>query len=236
MWWLCGNALSLLLWIARATASMPGAVAALPAMPNGVFAMMASGGLWIALWRTRVRWLGVLPLALGGVLAVMTPSPDLIVTGDGRHLAIRTPDGNFALLRERAGDYVRGVLAEVGGVDTELPVLDDVRGARCNADLCLVDVARGGRNWRLLATRSPYFVDAGQLIAACRRADIVVSERRLPRACNPSWLKLDRGRFATTGGVTVTLSPARLRTVTDGLGSHPWVRPPVVFPERPAGK
>jgi competence protein ComEC len=47
------------------------------------------------------------PLTAGLVWALLTPAPDLLVTGDGRHLAIRVQGGGMALLRDRAGDYTR---------------------------------------------------------------------------------------------------------------------------------
>ncbi|UIJ43539.1 ComEC/Rec2 family competence protein [Sphingomonas cannabina] len=232
LWWLCGRALDLLLWIARTTAHAPGAVAALPAMPRGAFALMVAGGLWIMLWKTRWRWCGLAPLVFGAAWALATPAPDLIVTGDGRHLAIRTQGGGLALLRERAGDYVRDVLSEGGGVDGELPVLDDVAGTRCNIDLCLTELERGGRRWRVLATRSAYLVDPRPLIAACRTVDVVVSDRRLPQGCTPRWLKLDRSFLARSGGVTLTFDPPRVRTVAASAGRHPWIRPATVLPPR----
>ena len=82
IWWLTARALDLLLWLAHVTASAPGAVAALPAMPGGAYALLVTGGLWVALWRTRVRWAGSLPFALGLGWALLTPAPDLLVTGD----------------------------------------------------------------------------------------------------------------------------------------------------------
>ena len=62
-------------------------------MPDGALALMVVGGLWLALWRTRVRRWGLLPIAAGAAWALSTPAPDLLVTGDGRHLALRTPQG-----------------------------------------------------------------------------------------------------------------------------------------------
>jgi competence protein ComEC len=228
IWWLCGQALRLLLWVAHATANAPGAVQALPAMPRSSYALIITGGLWIALWRTRMRWAGVLPLTVGAAWAMATAAPDVIVTGDGRHLAIRTGDGGYALLRERAGDYVRSLLAESGGVDGELPVLDDVPDARCNADVCLATV----RGRRIAATRSFELVDVRDLISFCRGVDVIVSDRRLPRSCSPRWLKLDRAALARSGGVTITLAPPTLRTVADERGRHPWTNPSTVMPER----
>ena len=41
--------------------------------------------------------------------------PDIVVTGDGRHVAVRTPAGTMALLREGAGEYVRDMLSASSG-------------------------------------------------------------------------------------------------------------------------
>jgi competence protein ComEC len=224
IWWLAGQALALLLWIARTVAQAPAAVAALPAMPRGAFALMIAGGLWLALWRTQWRRLGLVPVLLGAGWAFATPAPDLLVTGDGRHVGVRLADGRVALLRDRAGDYARDMLAENGGSDDEPVLLSEERSAACSRDLCRVDVTRGGRRWRVLATRSAYLVPAGELIAACARADIVISERRLPRRCAPRWLRLDRATLARTGGVAVSLSDGRIETVYRAGDAHPWVR------------
>ncbi|WP_201781307.1 ComEC/Rec2 family competence protein [Sphingomonas sp. Leaf357] len=221
-WWLTGKALTILLWIARTTAQAPGSVAALPAMPAGAFAAMVVGGLWIALWRTRWRRLGLAPLGFGIVWAMMTPAPDLLVTGDGRHLAVRTADGGVAMLRDRAGDYISDTLAENGGVDGVPMLLSERPEARCSRDLCLIERQAGGRTWRILATRSLYLVPIQELIAACGAADIVVSERRLPRACRPRWLRLDRNMLARTGGVAITLSRQDVDSVVRPGDRHPW--------------
>jgi len=217
VWWLAARALDLLLWLAHATASAPGAVAALPAMPGGAYASIVVGGLWIALWRTGVRWAGVVPFALGLGWALLTPPPDLLVTGDGRHLAIRMPDGAMALLRDRAGDYTRAMLGENSGADdAELALLSEAPGARCSPDLCLVKVTAGARRWRVLATRSGYLVPWREMIAACGAADVVVSERRLPPGCTPRWLRLDRDMLAKTGGVAITFADARVAPCSAG--------------------
>lgn len=230
-WWAVERSLALLLWIAHRVASAPGSVAALPAMPDGAFALMVIGGLWIALWRTAWRRCGVGPLLVGAIWALATPAPDLLVTGDGRHLALATDNGGMAILRDRAGDYVRSTLGEGGGVIGELPPLSEQPGARCSPDLCIARRSAGGRIWTILATRSGYAVPWAELVAACARADIVVSERRLPDKCAPRWLNLDRRALARTGGVAVTLSTGRVTMVRSG-GRHPWEVPQTIAPPR----
>ena len=232
-WWLTGRALDLLLWIAHATAAAPGAVTPLPAMPAGAFALLVGGGLWVALWRTRWRWLGLVPALAGALWTLAPPPPDLLVTGDGRHLAVRTPDGGMALLRDRSGDYTQSLLAENGGVDDMLALLADQVFARCSRDLCIAAIDAGGRHWRIVATRSAYPVPRDALVKVCAEADIVVSERRLPTACAPRWLRLDRPFLERNGGVAVTFATGGVTTVASGQGRHPWVTPPTVAPPRP---
>lgn len=230
-WWLTGKALALLLGLAHMVASAPGAVAALPVMPAGAFALMASGGLWICLWRTWVRRLGAIPV-LGGMLWALSVSPpDILVSNDGRHLALSDGRGGYALLRPRAGDYIRSALSESAGFDGELSELDSLPGARCSADACTAEIVRGTRRWRLLATRSSHIMPWDALRSACAGADIVVSDRRLPDACQPRWLKADRAMFAQTGGMAITLATGQIVTVKQGGDDHPWRNPP-----RPAGE
>ncbi|MEH3106208.1 MAG: ComEC/Rec2 family competence protein [Sphingomonas fennica] len=224
LWWAAGLALRLLLALAHGVAALPGATAALPTMPLAAFLAMVAGGLWLLLWRTRLRLLGLAPFAAGAILALATPPPDLLVTADGRHLAVRTPAGGLALLRPRAGDYVRSAVGQAAGIEGEAAALDDWPAARCTADLCAIEIE--GR--RLLATRSAYLVDIRAIAAACARADLVVSERRLPRTCRPRWLKVDRSLLGEAGGLAIRMRAGTVRTALRPGDTHPWVRPPLV--------
>jgi competence protein ComEC len=222
-WWCAGQALHWLLSLARATAASPGAVALLPDMPDGAYALMILGGLWLCLWRTKVRRWGLAPFAAGALWALLTPAPDLLITGDGRHAAVRSDAGEVAILRTRARDYVRGFLAESSGIDEALPDLDDAAGAACTDDACTIDLARGGRLWRVLAIRTRNRFDLAPLAQACAGADIVIAERRLPRSCTPRWLKADGALLARTGGLSIRLGPVpHVEAVAARWGEHPW--------------
>lgn len=225
-WWVTTHALDLLLWIARTAAKAPGSVAMLPGMPAGAFGLMILGLLWLMLWRSPVRFAGLAPMAMGAVWALTIPAPDLLISGDGQHLAVRTPDGGVAILRDRAGDYTRDTMTQNAGVDGEALLLSDQPFAKCTPDACLALVQSGGRIFRVLATRSLYQLPSDQLIAACRAADIVVSDRRLPSACRPTWLKLDAPLLRRTGGMAISLASGRIVTVRQPSDRHPWVNRP----------
>ena len=225
LWAATGWAIELLLDLAHWVAGMKGAVAALPSMSNAAFALMVVGGLWLCLWTTTsVRLLGLVPMVLGAAAAVALPAPDLLVTGDGRHLALLDGSGRPAMLRERSGDFIRSVISENSGFDGDPVTIAEMPLARCSPDSCVADMRRGGRSWRVLATRSGQRIDWKVLTKACASADIVVSDRWLPRGCTPRWLKLDRKGLASTGGLAVYLSgpEPRVVTVAERVGKHPW--------------
>jgi competence protein ComEC len=228
VWWLAGNALDLLLALAHKVAAAPGAVARLPTLPAAAFAPMLAGMTWIALWRTRWRRWGLVPLVAGAFAALLAPAPDLLVTGDGRHLAIRTQSGELALLRGRAGDYVRDLLAQSAGLEEAPGELETLRSAECSADFCAARI----RGWSLLASRSDRLVPVPDLRRACAEADIVVSDRRLPNACRPRWLKADRDFLAKSGGLAIALGEVPRVTTVAGGDRHPWIAPSLSRPSR----
>ena len=226
-WWVTEKSLDLLLWIARTVSAWPGATATLPEVPILALTVIVFGGLWLMLWRGRVRAAGLIPIVAGATAVAWTPAPDLLVTGDGMHMAVRSDDGQLATLRPRAGDYVRSVMAERSGELDALADLDFVRGASCSRDLCRIDVFRDGRQWRIVATRSRYRLPLDRFARECASADIVISDRVLPRSCRPRWLKADQRLLNRTGGLAITLEPMRVMSVAGGTDAHPWVTPPL---------
>lgn len=222
-WWLGGQALQLLISLAHNVAAAPGAVALVPAVSAAAFLLVVAGLLWMGLWRMSWRWWGTVPLVAGGVLALVAAPPDLLVTGDGKHLAIRTPAGELALLRPRAGDYVRDILSELSGAEADFVELEYDAGGACSDALCVYELASGGRSWRILATRSRDLVRWDEMIAACAEADIVISDRRLPDKCRPRWLRADRTMLQENGGLAFALrGTPTVTSVRDHVGHHPW--------------
>ena len=226
LWLVAELALEALVGLAHLVSSQPGSVVMLPTVPVGAFLAVVAGGLWICLWTTRWRYVGALPIGWGVIAMALQPAPDLYITGDGRHLAIRDDAGRLAMLRTRSGEFIRDIVRENAGVRGEPVPMDDWPGARCNADSCVIPLRAGGRDWTVLATRSGHFIPALSLAAACRRVDIVVSDRWLPRSCEPAWMKIDRRTLSRTGGVTISFAsaPPTIETVAGHSRNHMWSR------------
>ena len=222
VWPLCGYAIEVLLGMAHAVASAKGAVTMLPSMPGWAFALTAAGGLWLCLWNSRVRLWGVVPVSVGFLGALAAPTPDLLISGDGRHLAVVERDGTPYILRERTGDYMQSLLSEASGFDGAPFPLAALSYTACSRDACAALAGPDGARRRVLATRSSARLDWAALTMACAEADIAVSDRRLPRGCAPRWLKLDRATLQRTGGVAIYLGSDRIDTVASRVGAHPW--------------
>ncbi len=236
LWFLCGAAIDGLLGLAHWVATAKGAVALMPSMPVWSFALMVAGGLWLCLWNTRVRLLGLAPILVGAAGAASAPAPDLLITGDGKHLAV-VDRGTPLLLRDRAGDYVRSLVAEASGFDGDPEDLAARPFSDCSKDSCVAVLRKGSSEWRLLATRSATPIDWATITRACGEADIVVSDRRLPRGCQPRWLKLDRSGLDQTGGVAIYLAgEPRVETVAARVGAHPWAETAPSFRSTPRAR
>ena len=226
LWYLTRGAIDLLLWIAHEVGSAEGAVATIAAMPGWSFGLSVVGGLWLCLWNSRVRLLGAIPFVVGAAGAAAAPVPDLLVTGDGKHLAVVDPNGQPRILRSRSGDYVRDLLAENSGFDGDPALIEEAPYASCSRDACVAAISVGGRSWTLLSTRSSALIEWEAIVRSCSEADIVVSDRRLPSACTPRWLKFDRRLLSRSGGVALYLGPSpSIRTVAERVGEHPWAMP-----------
>ena len=237
LWWLLGKAMATLIGLATAVAAWPGSVIRLGLMPVSAYALLVAGGLWLFIWQRRARWLGVIPIAAGAMLALTARPPDLLVSADGHHVGVLLDayddEGpRLALLREHAGDFLRDVWGGVTAATADAAIADLPAGD-CTRDACVARIGTGSGAVRLLATLSKDRIGRPAFGPACVAADIVVSDRRLPDWCTPRWLKLDRTALGTTGAVAIWLAPRRVETVAALTGDHPWLPQPQVWRTRP---
>ncbi|GAA4643717.1 ComEC/Rec2 family competence protein [Pontixanthobacter gangjinensis] len=223
-WWLTGKSLDLLIGIAHFTAEQPGAVKLMPDMGSGLFALFVAGGLWLGLWKGRVRLFGFGLSIFTAVLFLLKPAPDLLISSDGRHVGIAGEGDELIVLRESRSSYARDNLLEIAGMGGNPVPLSNWEGADCNRDFCVVTLDRGGRNWHIMMARSNNRVDERALAAACDRADIVVADRYLPWSCKPKWLKADKNYLKASGGLSINLANERIDKVSDSMGRHGWWR------------
>jgi competence protein ComEC len=226
IWWIAGQSLDLLLAIAYFTAQQPGAVKLSPEITQAPALLFVFGALWLALWRGKARGWGLIPCAAATAMMLSVPTPDVLITRDGHHVAITGEREGLLLLRNGKSSFARDNLLELAGSDNNTIALEDWPAARCSPDFCVINVRREGRDTVLLLSRSERYVDEDDLAKACAEADVVVSDRFLPKYCRPKWIRADRNFLRREGGLALFLSgdDPHMRSVRQSEGKHGWWR------------
>lgn len=91
--------------VAETVASWPGAVRLVPAWSPMVPVLVGFGLLWLALWRTRLRALGLLPVAAGIWLAAHPPARPEVLLAPGARLVGVLGEGGRAVDHRRAQGF-----------------------------------------------------------------------------------------------------------------------------------
>lgn len=213
--WAMGAGIDVMLWAARRVAALPGAVLRIPAMPAAAFLAIIAGGLWLALWRTRWRFLGLAAVAAGIALAPLSRLPDLLVGRDGALVAVRGEDGRLGALGSARAFELERWLEHDG--DGRLPreavksALFSCDAVGCQARLKGLTVA--------VARRPAAFADD------CRSGGIVVSGIVCPRGCARPKAVVDFFAARREGPHAIYVEEdgrLRVETVAGVRGRRPW--------------
>ena len=221
-----GWGIEAMLVVGRWVSGSPGAVSITAAWPVSAIVLMSLGGLWIAIWRTRWRWLGFIPAIIGIAAIFAVQQPDLLIARDGSTVAIRGADGALRLLRAPADKFSAAEWLKRDGDDRDytLAIATPRDGVQCDAEGC---VAKAPNGMRVAAASR-----AMALAEDCAAADIVVSATPTRGLCAGPKLVIDRFDVARNGAYAVWFgNPLRVENVRETRGDRPWN----VWPRRRSG-
>ena len=217
--WVAGQGIAAIVAVADTVAAWPGAITAIPALPPVVLALLVTGGLWMALWRSRLRWAGVLGPVTGIAIAATTPYPDVLIDRQADLVAVRDGQGKLAVSSPRRAGFV---------ADSWLRRDADLRSQRqaatdlfsCDADGCVADHPTFG----LVALPATW----RGVVEDCDEADILVTDMFAPVACRAAVI-IDRGVLMRRGAHAVFAPDnrsqlPRIVSACDVTGRRPWTR------------
>jgi competence protein ComEC len=215
-----------LLDIARWVAGLDGAVALFPTMPIWGIASIALGGLWLCLWTGRVRLLGA-PAVVAGLLAMANvEAPHILVSGDGRLMAVRDEAGRLMLSRPRGGGFTRETWLRRDGESDDgvesWPRFGKLADGRLDCAITHCVYRANGATVALV--RQPR-----ALPIACRDTDLTIAPVALYATCRRmTGRAIDRMDLLADGAHAIWIKDGALRveTVRDARGQRPWVAPP----------
>ncbi len=216
---LAGKGIQLVIDIAVWISSFDKAVVHVPAMPFAAYLAFIAGGVWLVAWRSRIRLLGVAPLLLGVALMAAARPADVFMAGEGNLAAVRLADGSYALTPGRAHKWERDRIAQWSAKGTttwpDHGVSPD-RWLSCDGLGCLYRPPSGH------VVALPKHADA--LADDCRRADVLIADLWLPRACVGPQIKIGRRERRDNGGHALWFEggEVRVEAVGDQRNGRPW--------------
>ena len=216
-----GAGIAAMLAVGRFVSHMPGAVTIVAAWPVKALVLISLGGLWIVIWRSRWRWLGLAPAMFGVAIIILARPADIFVARDGQTVAVRVANGRLYFVSHIADEYSASEWLKRDG-DGRLArngIAGEREGVRCDAMGCVARISRG------MKVAVVHRADA--LREDCANADVVISAVPTRGMCKGPALVIDHidvvrnGAYAIWAGRNIGLE-----TVQDVRGLRPWSRAP----------
>lgn len=204
--------------VAQTVAGWPGAVAAIPVLPQAGLVAIALGGLWLCLWQGRIRLFGCLGIAVGLAIIPLTDRPDILVTGNGKLMAVRLADGTLRLTSGKTERFAAKIWMERDGQLTpRVWNAGSVAAETLSCDKLGCVYRRAGRHIALIK-------DARAFADDCRADWIVVSTIPVRRACDGTVRTIDRFDLWRHGAHAIWISrdTVTVKSVRAVRGDRPW--------------
>lgn len=206
-----------ILWTARLVADLPGATLTLPVMPLWGLVALTLGGLWLGIWRGRVRWWGLVGILLIPLSFLFFTPPDVRVDADAGVIAIRTADGGLLVSTRQRARFDSNAWALRDGLPDpprRWPKSGSAKdGLSCDGAICLYRAK--GQLLALIDDRE------GTVTCPAEALNAVISLRE-DAEC-PAPLIIRRDDIVRRGAHALHLSPSGLRVET--TRPHPGARP-----------
>ncbi|HVM82454.1 MAG TPA: ComEC/Rec2 family competence protein [Candidatus Binatia bacterium] len=220
-WHAAARGCDVILWIARTVSDWPHAVLTTQAMPLAGLVTVSLGLVVLCLMQSRWRLLGLAPVLAGLALVWITPTPDLLVSGDLKQAAVKDDAGLYHVIAPRAAKLATQTwLRRNGQVEpARFPEPGDTASDALSCDAAGCIFQRGGSMVALVKTGDALAED-------CRNADLVVALVPIRGDCPHPRAMIDRFDLWRGGAYAVWLGRAgqiRVESVAASLGDRPWV-------------
>ncbi len=176
IWQIMGIGIDWMITVATWIAGLPGAVGRVAAFGVGPLLLATAGLVIVCLLKTPLRWTGGVLLILACVWAVRAPLPDVLVSADGRTVALRMPSGQLAFHKSRRNAYA---IREWLAADADARDVKDAglgSGLRCDIAGCIGTLADDSKV-AVVLTPEAFEED-------CRRVALVVTALVAPPYCS----------------------------------------------------
>jgi competence protein ComEC len=217
--WLAGAGIDWIVGVAHRVAALPGAVGLVAAPGPFAMPLLVGGGLWLCLWRSRIRFAGIAALVAGAAMWCAVDRPDAIVSPMAQAVGVLTPAGR-AVTSGPAGLFAAETWLRRDGDPADVAV------ARAREGFLRIGPWRdaatpGGGSIHLYLSADP--PSASTLRRRCATTDVIVAPRVSVDPGVGSCLLLDKPRLRALGAVAIDWNGANVRAIS-AAGRGPWAR------------
>ncbi|WP_085902095.1 ComEC/Rec2 family competence protein [Kiloniella majae] len=220
-----GQAFEFLLWIARVVAHIPHGAWRLSAFPVSMLAFVTFGGIWLCLFKTKIRWAGSIPVAIFVIyINTVSGKPDVLIDPKSQLVGIAIGDTLY-LNNTRRSRFVARIWKQDLALENVRPWEELSRDyLKCDAEACRLT---------LQETKLSFIKNGTAFSEECNQGGLLIAARqKIPRWCHQN--SQDGGNRALDywslrkGGVhSISLkqgAPPNIQTVSEFTGNRPWNR------------
>ena len=213
-WWLMGVGIDWMIAVTEWVAALPGAIGRITAFGIGPLIVSSLGIVLLGLLRTPLRWTGAVLLLASVIWVVMMPQPDILISGDGRNVAVRGRDSHLHLMKTAKDAFLvkEWLAADADGREVTDASLGD--GVSCDGEGCVAPMADG----RFVALS----LKPDGLADDCMRAALIVTAMSAPQGCDASVIELKRLRAQGALALHWTRRGFVIDAVRPRGTSRPW--------------
>lgn len=197
---------------------LPGSAIYVPQISLLSLSLVSLGGLWLCLWRHRLRWMGIPVMGVGILLVFTTDVPRVFISGDAKTVGI-ADDGYFFISSNRTETFLANVWSGFAGVKPEyVRKWTDSSYVSCVDHSCL---------FKTKDFTVGYLKDLEHLEGFCESSNILVSQdplRGLRNTCKGPQIIIDRFDVWKYGAQIIFYKKGKLflDRAAHGVGQRPW--------------
>lgn len=184
--------------VSQWVAALPGAVGRVAAFGAGPLALASFGIIVLGLFRTPLRLAGAVLLVMAAAWVWQTEQPDILVSADGRHVAVRGPEGRLRLMQSGKDAFLT---KEWLAADADPRGAGDAAmtaGVSCDDAGCVAPLRDGG--FVALSAQADAYADD------CRRAVVMIARGQPPAGCQA--LVINQASLRSSGALALRRTAA----------------------------
>jgi competence protein ComEC len=199
--------------VSQWVAALPGAVGRVAAFGTGPLALASLGIVVLGLLKSPLRLAGAVLLAMAAVWVWQTEQPDVLVSADGRHVAVRGPEGRLAFMQAGKDAFLtkEWLAADADPRGAGDPVVG--AAISCDDAGCIAPLRDGG--YVALGLQADAYADD------CRRALVMVVRGQPPGGCRA--LVINQASLRSSGALALRRTAAGFVRQADKPAG--WNRP-----------